>query len=612
MKSIRVLQSSLVLGALVAVAGFAACEGNIGSGGGGVGTATNPSGTGGTAGQSGAGTTTPGSAGNSASASSAATITADSPDALPPAAGAALTPESSGTLLMRRLVNAEYDNIMSHLLGDTTQPALLFPSDGIVLGNAPNTVADLNVQLYYQTAQTLVATALANPTAAGNQLQLPAGCSDTTAAGAAQTTCATQFITSFGLLAYRRPIATAEQTDLLTVFSTATGLGLSFTDSIGYVAQAMLQSPNFIYHWEIGPTEPTVGTNGLAPLTPWQVASRLSLELWNDMPDQTLLTAAQSGQLSTQAQVSAQATRMYADPKFAQALYDFHLQWLLDPAGNQTDLGQSIHSSPAFTTTVAQSLQTEFTDFLSSVYAPPGDGTLKTLLTATYTYANPALAAIYGVTVPGPGFSQVQLPATQRAGIFTQQAFLESQADTNADNPVRRGLCIYTQLLAGKVGNPPANVPSLPTTVSAGQTTRQTFTTHAASACAQGCHNLFDPAGFAFENYDAIGAYRTTDNGSPVDSTGSFYTPGGTLISFQNAIDLVTQLSTNDEAEWSTTRNWLRYGIGRIETTAEVGSLQIAYRAGTATTGFSIRNMLTSLLTSEAFLYRTPSVGETL
>lgn len=468
MKSIRVLQSSLVLGALVAVAGFAACEGNIGSGGGGVGTATNPSGTGGTAGQSGAGTTTPGSAGNSASASSAATITADSPDALPPAAGAALTPESSGTLLMRRLVNAEYDNIMSHLLGDTTQPALLFPSDGIVLGNAPNTVADLNVQLYYQTAQTLVATALANPTAAGNQLQLPAGCSDTTAAGAAQTTCATQFITSFGLLAYRRPIATAEQTDLLTVFSTATGLGLSFTDSIGYVAQAMLQSPNFIYHWEIGPTEPTVGTNGLAPLTPWQVASRLSLELWNDMPDQTLLTAAQSGQLSTQAQVSAQATRMYADPKFAQALYDFHLQWLLDPAGNQTDLGQSIHSSPAFTTTVAQSLQTEFTDFLSSVYAPPGDGTLKTLLTATYTYANPALAAIYGVTVPGPGFSQVQLPATQRAGIFTQQAFLESQADTNADNPVRRGLCIYTQLLAGKVGNPPANVPSLPTTVSAG------------------------------------------------------------------------------------------------------------------------------------------------
>jgi hypothetical protein len=345
----------------------------------------------------------------------------------------------------------------------------------------------------------------------------------------------------------------------------------------------------------------------------------LSLELWNDMPDQTLLTAAQNNELSTQAQVSAQAARMYADSRFSQALYDFHLQWLLDPAGNETDLAQSIHSSTLFTTTVAQSLQTEFTDFLTSVYALPGgtaaqsgDGTLKTLLTANYTYANPALAAIYGVTVPGPGFSQVMLPTTQRAGLFTQQAFLESQADTNQDNPVRRGLCIYVQLLAGKVGNPPANVPSLPTTVATGQTTRQTFAAHAESVCANGCHNLFDPAGFAFENYDAIGAYRTTDNGSPVDATGSFYTPGGTLITFQNAIDLVTQLSTNDEVEWSTTRNWLRYGIGRLETTSELGSLQLAYRAGTATTGFSIRNMLTSLLTSEAFLYRTPSVGETL
>jgi hypothetical protein len=615
MKSIRVLQSSLVLGALVAVAGFAACEGSIGGGNGGGGSAgtgsvNNPTGSGG---NTTPGSTGPGSAANGATASgSSENIPASEADALPPAAGATLTPESSGTLLMRRMVNSEYDNIMSHLLGDTTQPALLFPSDGIVLGAVPDSVADLNVQLYYQTAQTLVATALANPTAAGNQLQLPAGCTDTTAAGAAQTTCATQFITSFGLLAYRRPVATAEQTDLLTLFNKATSLGFSFTNSIGYVAQAMLQSPNFIYHWEIGPTEPTVGTNGLAPLTPWQVASRLSLELWNDMPDQTLLTAAQNNELSTPAQVSAQATRMYADPKFAQALYDFHLQWLLDPAGNETDLGQSIHSSTLFTTTVAQSLQTEFTDFLSSVYSPTGDGTLKTLMTATYTYANPALAAIYGVTVPGTGFSQVQLPATQRAGIFTQQAFLESQADTNQDNPVRRGLCIYTRLLSGQVGNPPANVPSLPTTVAAGQTTRQTFATHAQNVCANGCHNLFDPAGFAFENYDAIGAYRTTDNGSPVDSSGSFYTPGGTLITFQNAIDLVTQLSTNDEVEWSTTRNWLRYGIGRLETTAELGSLQIAYRAGTATPGFSIRNMLTSLLTSEAFLYRTPSVGETL
>jgi hypothetical protein len=524
-------------------------------------------------------------------------------------------------MVMRRLTITEYNNIVAHLLGDTTQPASTFTIDPINLSGftAPTSVSAQNVQNYYQASLPLVQTAIAKPTATGNQLVVP---------GTTGTAGATSFINSFGLLAYRRPVAAAELSDLLTmVFSPAIAAGQSFSNAIGYVAEAMLNSPNFLYHWEIGPTEPTIGgagpngvVAGLAPLTPWQIASRLSMTLWADMPDSTLLQAAQNNELSTPAQIQTQVTRMYADPKFSQALFDLNLQWILQPNQNVTVLSQVAKSSTLWSTAAADSLQGEFTTFLNAIYT--GSGTYSDLMTAPYAYINSALAPIYGVAAPtGAGFTQVQLNSTQRAGILTQAAFLASQADTTQDNPVRRGLSVYENMLCGAVNPPPNFVPGLPATIDAGTTTRDTFAVHAqlGSTCGA-CHLIFDPPGFAFENYDAVGAYRTTDNGSPVDSTGNFITPGGckagdpcgTKITFQNAVDLSTQLAKLPEAQWCAERQWYRYAAGRQETVNESGSLQAAYQAGAAVPGFSLRDSLSALLTSTAFLYRTPSTGETL
>jgi hypothetical protein len=605
MTSIRVSKSSLLAGTLLAAAAFAACQGYIGTPGG---SSTSGAGDGGSSSSGSGGTMSTGVRGKVL------------PGGLPPGPTTTLAAESSGPLQMRRLTGTEYDNIVAHLLGDSTQPALLWTPDPTTLAGyaAPTSVADLNVQLYYQTAQTLVTTALQSANASGNQLVVPTP----GASAASQTAAATSFINSFGRVAYRRPVAAAELSDLLSiVFEPAMSGGATFSESIGYVVEAMIQSPNFLYHWEIGPTEPTADpSTGLVALTPWQVASRLSMTLWADMPDATLLDAAQNNELSTPAQIAAQANRMYGDARASQALYDLNLQWLLQVAGNVTVLNETVKSSPLFTDAARQSLSGEFTNFLSSVYSPTGDGTLKTLLTAPYAYVNPALAPIYGVTVPGPGFSKVSLDATQRAGVLTQLAFLSSQADVNEDNPIRRGLAIYENLLCGAVNPPPDVIPPLPTTVPSGETTRQLFAAHASSACAAGCHTIFDPPGFSFENYDALGTYRTQDNGSAVDATGSFVTPGGcaagdpcgTTVTFKNAVDLLTQLSTNTEAQWCAERQWYRYAAGRVETTAELGSLQLAFQSGSATPGFSIRDALTSLLTSKAFLYRTPSPGETL
>jgi uncharacterized protein DUF1592/uncharacterized protein DUF1588/uncharacterized protein DUF1595/uncharacterized protein DUF1585 len=522
--------------------------------------------------------------------------------------------EGAGTLPMRRLTLREYDHMLADLVGDTTAPAeganAWSPdAPNAVLFVAPTSTPDLFVNLYNQTADTVVDTALAALAAGKTAGKLSIPCTNP-ANTAAETTCATQFITTFGLSAYRRPIAAAEQKDLLTLFSTVRGLGQTFTQSIGAMVKGMLQSPNFLYHWEIGPTAPVAGSDGLVPLTSWQVASRLASSIWEAEPDATLLTAAQAGQLTTPAAVTTQVMRMLADPRSANGLFYFHEQWLFEFGSQGRDLTTALtKTSPLFTASAAAGLQTEFTQFISSVYS--GDGTLKTLFTAPYTFVNHDLAAIYGVTGPATGFAQVQLDPTQRSGIFTQTAFLATMGSPDGrDNPVYRGLSIYLKVLCGAVGSPPPVVPQVNFLTNG--TTRQSYDAHGSSQCASACHGLFDPPGFAFENYDGIGAYRTTDTNLPVDATGTFPTPGGATLSFNNAVDLSQQLAKSTEAQTCVDRQWTRYLLGRPETMAEAGSMDLAAQKANATAGYSLRDMVTSLLSSKAFLYRQPSAGEAL
>jgi hypothetical protein len=253
-------------------------------------------------------------------------------------------------------------------------------------------------------------------------------------------------------------------------------------------------------------------------------------------------------------------------------------------------------------------LQTEFTQFVTSVYT--GDGTLQSLFTAPYSFVNKDIGTIYGVTGPATGFAKVSLDPTKRGGIFTQTAFLATLSSDGADNPVYRGLSIYLKVLCGSVGSPPANVPAV--TFVANGTTRQSYDAHGSSACASACHGLFDPPGFAFENYDGLGAYRTTEAGQAVDATGSFVTPGNATLTFQNAMDLSKQLAGSAEAQTCIDRQWSRYLLGRVETTPDAGSMAVALQKASATTGFSLRDMLTTFMSSKAFLYRQPSAGEAL
>ena len=263
------------------------CRDDRGAAGtGGSGGSGSPGSSGGNTGPSGSGSSGAGSGGSTGSGGtgggpSSATGSGGTPG-VPIATTGTAPAESAGTLVMRRLTYREYDHNLAYLLGDTTAPAeggnAWSPDAPNAVGYvAPNSAADLQVDLYNQTADTLVENALQNVAAgkAAGKFSIPCKAPTTTAA---ETTCATQFITAFGLEAFRRPVAAAEQMDLLTLFSKVRGLGLSFNESIGAVAKGMLQSPNFLYHWEIGPTAPIVGADGLVPLTGWQLASRSGLD----------------------------------------------------------------------------------------------------------------------------------------------------------------------------------------------------------------------------------------------------------------------------------------------------------------------------------------------
>jgi hypothetical protein len=190
-----------------------------------------------------------------------------------------------------------------------------------------------------------------------------------------------------------------------------------------------------------------------------------------------------------------------------------------------------------------------------------GDGKLTTLLTAPPTA--PALARLYD--------------GTPRAGVLTQASFLAAHATAADSHPVKRGKAIADRLLCQDLPLPPDNVPD-PRPPADDLPTRQRFAEHGASACAIACHAIIDPLGFAFEGYDAVGGFRTSDGGQPVDASGTVLL-GGQAHPFANAIELVGLLARSDEVPACMGRQWLRFALRRQEGDGDGASLAAAQQA---------------------------------
>ena len=504
---------------------------------------------------------------------------------------------------MRRLTSREYLNTARDLLGDTTLGVADVPGESDDLSNnafpfrQPNVIGTLD-------AGNLQAAAEALATHIASKLSTVLPC--TPANAAAETDCATQFITTFGAKVYRRPLGATEVTDLTALYQTArTTLALDFNGAIDLLVEAILQSPGFVYHWEIDPGA-AIKDGSVVQLGNYQVANRLSYFLWGTMPDAALFAAAAGGELATADGIQTQVERMLMDPKAHDMIADFIDDWLDVNVIASRPKDPNIYRM--WNQDLAAAMETEFRSFGSS--AVFGSGLFSDLLTGTTSSVNQALGTIYGVSgVTGSAPQPVTFPATERGGLLTLAGFLTVTGATDGSSPVRRGHAVLTRLLCGVLPDPPANVPP-PQPPTPGLTTRQRFTEHDQNACTGGCHSAMDPPGFGFEHYDGVGQYRTTDQNLPVDSSGSIVLDGQTQT-FPDAVALGEMLAESPQVQTCFATQWMRYALNRWDTSADLASIQGATSAFQAA-GLNMRELIAAVATSRTFRYRTPGAGEIL
>jgi hypothetical protein len=498
-------------------------------------------------------------------------------------------PNAPGASPLRRLTVREYNNTLRDLLGVAPGNQDLGgdqDAGGFAIGGPVTTSGDAARLL--DAAEQLATTAAAKIATLVPCLPVPAD-------AAAQGECAKKFIGQFGRRAFRRPLGPDEVADLFAVYTAHRGneINYPFDQAIRAVVAAMLTSPFFLYRAE-GVNLPPIKEQGLVRFSPHELASRLSYTLWGSMPDEALFAEVDAGRLSTPEQIEAQTRRMLKDPKFKDAASDFHLQWLYVDG-----LPKEPPKDPKFTAYTPQlvtAMLNETAAFTSEVFA--SDGKLEHLLTGAWTVTVPALAKLYGAPDP-----------TQRAGILTQASFLAMHANAADTNPVRRGAVVLRRLLCNDV-QPPVNMDvGQPKPPAPNLTTRERFAEHAENPCAS-CHKLTDPIGFAFENYDAVGAWRTTEQGKKIDASGTLNLSGSD-VTFTSAVELAKGLAAAKDVRECLATQWLRYFTRRNESAGDTASLQAANEAF-AKSSYDMRELLVALTKTRAFTHRSPSVGEVL
>jgi Protein of unknown function (DUF1592)/Protein of unknown function (DUF1588)/Protein of unknown function (DUF1585)/Protein of unknown function (DUF1587)/Protein of unknown function (DUF1595) len=533
-------------------------------------------------------------------------------------------PNAAGLRPLRLMTRREYSNTVRDLLGDTSvQPAALpsedeDPASGFAF-RTTGTVATLDATLFRDVAE-----ALAKGVVTRISTLLP--CATTATAAAAQMTCLTSAFaaptatTPGGLLMrmYRRPLSPADITRLTALYVTggAAPLSLPFAGQIGLLVEAVLQSPEFLYHWG-DPAAVKTLEGSVTKLGPYELADRLSYFIWGTMPDAALFTAAAAGQLADAAGVDTQVRRMLKDAKTTGPAVgaagtlglfgDFVTDWLdMDTLSDKPKDPKVYAGFDA----MEPSMEAEVNAFVNAILVT-GTGHFDELLTGTASFANQALGTLYGSTpaVTGTALKPVMLPAAQRSGLFTSAGFMSLTGSAAGSNPPRRGKAILEKLLCGTLPPPPAVAPVAAAAPGNG-TTRQRFETHVSNPCATACHSIIDPLGFPFENYDGMGAYRTTDNGMPVNAAVTVSVDGQPMM-VADARGLMAAMATSDQVQTCFTKQWFRYGLGRTETALDQASINASLSAFKSSTR-DVRELLVGLATSRTFRYRTPAAMEVL
>jgi len=371
--------------------------------------------------------------------------------------------------------------------------------------------------------------------------------------------CATTILSRVLRRAYRRPVTAADLQAPLKFYRDARSSG-GFEIGIEMALRALLVNPQFLFRIEKDPA--VVASKSAYRIADVELASRLSFFLWSTIPDDTLLDLAERGKLKDPAILEQQVRRMLADPRAGALVSNFATQWLY--LRNLAATTPDPRLFPDFDDNLRVAMQRETEFFFESILRE--DRNVLDLLRADYTFLNERLARHYGIpNVYGSRFRRVALGETGiRGGLLSQASILTVTSYSTRTSPVIRGKWILSNILGTPPNPPPPAVPQLKEAGARREgkflTMRERVAEHRANPACAGCHNLMDPVGFAFENYDAVGRWRTADGGVPVDASGVM--PDGSK--FANAADLRQAMLRRPELFVSTlTEKLLIYALGR-------------------------------------------------
>jgi mono/diheme cytochrome c family protein len=412
---------------------------------------------------------------------------------------------------------------------------------------------------------------------------------------------AREIVSRFAESAWRRPVQPAEVDRLLKPVEQSQKLGDSFEMAVKNGLMAVLCAKSFLYLEE--------GETGKAApqLTDWELASRLSYFLWSTTPDQRLLELARAGKLHLTETLHTEVRRMLADKKAAEFAESFPRQWLQLRRVGMFPPDKLLY--PEYDENLEQSMVAETVGFFADVLKR--NAGLHEFLDSDWTLLNERLATHYGIAGPrGDKLQRVALkPEDHRGGLLTQGAVLTLTSDGQRHRPVHRGVWVMESIIGRPPGAPPANVPALDAPKAGGpkETVRERIERHRADPNCATCHRRMDPLGVAFENFDAIGRWRTVE--TIKDGTGADpkLDPSGELLDgrkFADANELKKLLlDDTDKFAAAFADKLATYALRRGMTFTDREELKAVVEES-KTSGYQLASLIESLVTHEIFLKR--------
>jgi hypothetical protein len=441
--------------------------------------------------------------------------------------------------------------------------------------------------------------------------------------GAGSDACARAFIDAFGQKAFRRPLGTDESAWLFGVYQSTKSLtgvspAITFQEAIDVVAQVIVQSPQHLYVSAQGVSDPTLPA-GVNRMTGYERATRLAYTLTNSTPDDVLIAAATSGALDTADGVRTQAARLLDAPSGHAIVKNFGASYAGINATLSLPALENLPKDPARfpydNPALRSAIRAESEAFYERIFYAGGNA-FGALMTSTDAYVNAPLAKIYGVqNAPADAstFAWVTLDASERAGLFTRIGFLAEFANQRYESPIRRGLHIYRDTLCQAVPPPPPNVnttPPAPTQNGSGVlSVRQQTEQRTSPAFCTSCHGQFDPIGFTFDNYDAMGAWQATNTGTTAAGM-AFSVPVDSSVNVTNsdlagmvtgAVALSAKMAESREARDCMTKKWFTYIQNRAP--AQEDSCTVAGIASAFASSSDMHALVIDVMASAPGLY---------